>query len=264
MQNLQIRLDWLRGSFPAGDVPAMVGLLAGFFGEPAEMARGFWGYKSGIDFDGAKLLCSLPDPVLSVVGLPHATIEIPGKALARLGADVHDLVLALRNFEFNARRIDIAVDDFDKSITPSQVHQRYGSSFQFGPMRYVNFVQGGTRGSPGEGVYFGRRGSQGNGLQLVCYDKSAESMGEVDSIRWEARFSDAKAEQVWSSMIGVKDPDGDWCGEPVDYAAMMRQLGAYVGGSIQFWEDVDRSIPAPFWERIRACLRRGSRRGGSS
>jgi len=258
MDEITVKLDWLRVSFSSDSVPGMVSLLSQYFGQPSEMERGFWGYRSGIEFEkGAKLLCSLPDAENSQSGLPHATVELSGAALGAIGEAVYGLVMSLRLFAVRCRRIDIAADDYLKLITPTDLELNYCQGGKFAPFKTCSFMRGKSMdGVSNTTVYFGRRGSVGSGLQLVCYDKQAESGGVIDAIRWEARFSDDKADKLWFSFVGGQDPDGHWCGEVESYQKLLQHLGGYVGGAVQFFEDVDRTIPAPFWERIRACLRR--------
>ncbi len=151
-----------------------------------------------------------------------------------------------------ATRVDCAFDDFERVIEVADLWERYAEPRLFGPGRHRHHQEGdGKGGRQGNTIYFGER----EGGRVVCvYDKAAESDGEINAVRYEARFFKAHADAVWDKLLGV------YTG-----AELVRRIGELVAGSIDFYQDralhVERRRRAPFWETIRGWLRRGGGEG---
>jgi len=137
-------------------------------------------------------------------------VTLPGKASRRVGAD--RMVKLLRyslDHRGNARRIDVVIDDFTRTVSPNEVM----SAIQ-GP-DVVTKAKSGVRMDgfkPGCGeqtgitVYLGANSSR---RKLRVYDKALESDGETDCIRWEMQERDEAAEtliaqlayQPWQTVV---------------------------------------------------------------
>jgi len=100
---------------------------------------------------------------------------------------------------------------------------------------------------------FGNKGKQGCGLQFVVYDKNAESDGEINAIRYEARFWKERAAEAFRHLV-CPDLDGDAC---VDDARLPGRIGELIGGAMDFYTDTASGRKrAWWWEQIRGRLRR--------
>lgn len=119
-----------------------------------------------------------------------AFVSIPATAINRSSQrDVFDFIRAAYHV-WNAKfsRIDIALDDYTKSMNPLQIEHCLTSGFFTGFNKLPDGwkKKSGTRESEGWTYYLGCPKSN---KQLCFYDKSFQTDGEIDSQRWEMRFS---------------------------------------------------------------------------
>ena len=121
-------------------------------------------------------------------------VVIPAHGLYRLGAafnleSVDDFFLSREMFcsllERGVRftRIDLCYDDFNKRITPFEWDNMAKSGRVECKARSRSYIASCFK--KGDTVYFGRRSG---GRMLRIYDKSYESKGVIDSIRYEFEF----------------------------------------------------------------------------
>lgn len=212
-----------------------------------------------------------------------AWLSIPGSALDRLdetllamlfhlldtgvvGSD--DWHTILRNWR--ATRIDTAIDDFEKKIRPAdilffaekgdfsgfrhkpQFDTRSNSwlppsySFQSSPScdSEGNVLLAGT-------LYFG---SPQSDKRLYIYDKFLESNGEVDSVRWEARWVDDYARDVFKKICLC------FFDETVEISVSVC-IAAITTSAIDFidrfsGDRVSRCSRLSFWQEIIDCVGR--------
>lgn len=94
---------------------------------------------------------------------------------------VVDCLMWVKNNHFRISRIDICFDDYSKTYAPGF----YADMYSWGLMSTRFRSCGRTKVIKAETVYFGQRS---NGKYVRIYDKSAESKGEVDSIRYEVEL----------------------------------------------------------------------------
>lgn len=172
----------------------------------------------------------------------EAWISIPGDLIDSLPLECFGSVcLLLQQFGFKATRIDCAIDDFSKKITPELLLEkaRQGNFARFRyravgehPPSYQFYVspQVNSQGEVEEAmtVYFGGKGSD---KKFYCYRKDLESKGETDSIRFEARFADEQAHSRFEVLCE--------CYKNRGFRDSLVIVGGFCLGAIDF---VDRSI----------------------
>lgn len=177
-----------------------------------EMPKGRFNYNSGL-FAGSGngytdfmiLYCRCTD----TAGLDYAfrqgvNISIPGhyiKTFAEVlgfDTDVDDFIPQffsfLRDHGFHASRIDIAFDDFSKTVRPFQIGQEMFNSNVISKYRNWSFT--GSEHQIGCTFYIGDRKQK----MLRIYDKDYESKGTVDSVRYEAEFHEKHAKHLFNEI----------------------------------------------------------------
>jgi hypothetical protein len=255
------RIDYLTQSFPVDFLEDVAGIVECHFGQRMDLQRGARFYASTWAFGEADafIFHSRPDEPLDTVGKAHATMEIKGSALSMLDPDdLYDFFRELCTLDssripdvahvLKTTRIDCAVDDFSHVIEPDRLWEDYavqGKTYGPRPDQHI-------RGLGGHGsTYFGKRGRLGGGVQLCVYDKSFQSLGVIDSVRWEARFYKQKAESAWDSLQS--------CLDPRELAAGVSRL---VGGVIDVFDEssascgrhLSRRSRAPWFQEFREVL----------
>ena len=98
----------------------------------------------------------------------------------------------------------------------------------------------------GDGRTFGERGKNGGGRQVVFYDKTLESKGEVDAVRMEARYFKKHAHGAFSLLAQAEDQ-----------GRFTSQIAGLIGGAIRFIDrgggaetHLDRCDPLPWWSAV--------------
>lgn len=251
-----VRLHWLSGTFPACELDGVGSRLIDWFGEGEKLRHGINGYRSGVRFGEVKpnaLLCWSKDEGGENFDRPEIFVDFPGGALDRLPVEhLVELISCCRAWGLKATRVDAAYDDVQRRCEPGRVSGEYAADRRrYGALRsaksFVDHVTGGST------VQFGNYGKQGCGYMLSVYDKSKESGGEFEGVRFEARFFKETAELAFSELAPVAGPFGD---VEIGEALLSRALGTLVGGALDFYDlgkDGSRVI-APWWAAIREEL----------
>lgn len=195
-------------------------------------------------------------------------VSIPGSALDSI--DINGLVLLFDLLSYQdyvlgwkATRIDFAVDDYHKKITPDLVYEaalngnfsgyrnkpRFCSKSQKWKAPSYKKTASPWCDSQGEihqstTINFGSKQSD---KQFYIYDKFAESDGRVDSIRMECRYFDEQANIRYERLLDLLQNATD------------RQFYAFIGevltGSISFVDfnsadRLSRRQLLPFWQEV--------------
>lgn len=154
--------------------------------------------------------------------LGHLIISIPGDVLSRMeGRDVWRMLGGMCNvWGFAATRIDLALDDYSKTVSCEQVRSASESGFGIG-FRSGNTVK--NFGNEGFTVYMG---SPQSDKRMVYYNKEVESCGELDCYRWELRLKDDLAKSVVKEYVSI---------EPESFEALSaKYLAGCVVGAVDF------------------------------
>lgn len=206
--NLTVRVDWLQGTIsPAGSLQLerLVAAYEGITGDKVVWENGKGSYM-GKQWEnqvnsplGFRIWFNRPGENGDESG--HALISLTGGVLGRLKVEqVFDVALMLNDFGFKATRIDSALDDYSKKITFTLVRDAIEAG------NYARFKKAEVIKNYGDAEYDGWTiicGSASSDRQLVIYNKHAESKGEIDSHRLEARLRDDVANQAYRDWISL-------------------------------------------------------------
>jgi DNA relaxase NicK len=134
---------------------------------------------------------------------------LPGKWCGALDeGGMRGLLLWMDTKKGSATRLDLAIDDFERRVTPDDVRAAIASSELVSRGRRATYHET-LRGDDGDTVYVGSRGSR---VFARVYDKARESGGAIDAVRWELvlRKQAAKAAQrdlalkPWELVFGAQ------------------------------------------------------------
>lgn len=129
-------------------------------------------------------------------------LSLSGKACASVPIELllHFLsIVSSSPVEVSCSRIDICLDDYTKRLTFENIWAALESGNHSG-FRTSHAIKnfGNKRG--GWTVNLGSRQSS---HFVRIYDKSAESKGRIDSIRWESEFKHEKAQAIFKSLAAA-------------------------------------------------------------
>jgi DNA relaxase NicK len=152
-------------------------------------------------------------------------LALSGKACSRANPELLLHFLRILNSQISnlrCSRIDLALDDFDKSLPYEMLLQAIKDKNYTGfkSKKYIGDfeVDGGWT------IYLGSRESE----QFTrIYNKSAESKGLIDSYRWETEFKDKKSQFIFNLLC-----------QAATVESASRVIQEYIFGSIDF---IDRN-----------------------
>ncbi len=127
--------------------------------------------------------------------------KMPGKALA--AASMHEIrdMLAMMGEIWSGKvtRFDGAIDDYSRVLDLDEVKAAQDAG-NYAHVQKQGYHESGERGKKERGrtITFGARGSE---AYLRIYDKSVESNGALDCIRYEVEFKDDKAQTLFDQWL---------------------------------------------------------------
>lgn len=263
---LVARVHWLQGTlrFTNLDIFRQIILrCAELLGDELDWSCGSLGRGKKYDHSGrgAKgFFFAWNEPNENRIG--ECWLSIPGDLLDSVEFyQLAKIFLVLQQFHFKATRIDCAIDDFSKQITPEMMLDcaRRGNFAGFRyravgdkPPSYRYYISAAIN-SQGEveeasTIYFGGSGSD---KHFYCYTKYLESNGEIDSIRFEARYADEQAHTKFELLCNFFESE--------NYIGALAVVGGFCLGAIKF---IDRSIGTrldehpyiSWWKELEDCL----------
>jgi len=250
--NLTVKVDWFQGTmqpFPTTRLEALIKFVERFTKDKFVVHPGKGQYKGkawsnhAVSAKGCRIWYNLPSEGVDQAG--HGLISFPGSALANLPAvKVRKLVFCLkRHFGIKVTRVDIAIDDYSKRIGYSQVRDAIEAG------NIANFKKGKFIKNFGEklGGFSIVCGSPSSNRQLIFYDKNAESEGQINSHRFEARLKDEIAEKAVE----------EWLEAPVALSA--HYLAGVVSGVVTFVDrgeekNISRMKELPWWKEFKDAI----------
>lgn len=250
----EVGVHWLRISIPQQYIQKLRAYLNFYFGESTKDGYGLWSYDTRFSWPNkASLNFDSDENRADQVHGGKATLDIPGRALDAIhDTDLHLFMLSLRQFKPTCSRIDVFFDDYNRTITPTEIGDIAKKS-DYSGFRHVHLkqsygTQDGRYGLSHDEVDFGRRGGNGAGKFLRVYDKNLESDGEKNCVRFEVEFTKERASKVFEKLSQVTSVE-----------AFATLCGSLVAGSITFvHRDGDKNIGRlrvyDFWERIKELL----------
>lgn len=262
-----VGIHWLRFSIDHCRIDHVREYLNAWFGESADIDRGQFGFNKSVQWEPKVKLYYDSTWKRSVEH--HGgkfCVEIPGQACDTLSAEDLELFCAgWREFNAICKRVDTYFDDWSRTITPAEVYAENSvdlkpSEKSVARCKAIDYhVGSGQSGLNQDMISFGRRGENGNGRYVRCYDKELESDGQNCSVRWEVEWSGDKAAKAFVALSGCN-------GDLGRFGAI---IGGLVGGSLEFvTRNGDRNLgrlpQRPWWRSIVDFLGsvklRGSRR----
>mgnify|MGYP005751343455 CR=1 FL=1 len=145
-------------------------------------------------------------------------------------------------YGFVGKRFDVAIDDYDKG-TPLEQVEAAAIEGNYAYCASHQIVESARRGeNPGRTIYFG---SPKSDKRVRCYDKSIESDGQIDAIRWEVQLRDVKADYAITRWLAL-DP-GQLETEGVKFLASVVTGGVHLCDRSDEEKNIDRCDVLPFW-----------------
>jgi hypothetical protein len=236
-------IHWLRGSLPSAVYGKVRLLLRQWFGDSEDLSYGRYLYRAGEVFASGKAWLWRDGRTGS--NKNTACVDIPGETFDGLTAiQQYGLFRDLAALGFRCSRMDLKFDDYEKIISPEGVYQAAVAGHVQGFKKW-HFHTEGKIGSTANGqtLILGKRGQNGSGWLLRCYDKGAESDGRIQAIRWEGEASGVRAKCVFEHLATAANVE-----------AFTSGIGQFLGGSVDFLERVspnlDRCPRLEWWQRI--------------
>ena len=245
-----IKVDWLTLVFPIEQREAAELLVNTHLGHGEELERGMNTYRRQLRWEsGAYLAWSddRPEFMLSING-DSCDLIPPAELLPFMRTAVEALGAW-------ATRIDLAFDDYSRELLQLQVIHEAADRGDFCGFKVHNAHQEKLRTGEllGDAHYFGRRGKEGSGRQVVFYDKALESQGEINSVRMECRFAKEAAELVVQALASSFSVD-----------TFNEKIRNAIGGAIDFRDrqgvhrHKDRMVRFDWWQRVLDVLGRAA------
>ena len=250
----RVALDWIQGTFGLlcedgreAQLSRMRETLRYHFGDITPAERAFYGFAH-MEMTAAGCFLAWSDDKA------YAMFSIPGKCMATLDGEGQLSLFQVLHHQYHAKwtRLDIAFDDFTRSILPAAVHAACQAKEVSG-FRSITWHEKSSVGADevvekGSTCEMGRRGKKGGGKQLVCYDKLLESGGEVPSVRWELR--------VYKDFAEVA---GLVLSQSEDVEQFTVHLASFIGGAVDFLENTgdkhkERRPRVAWWQNLLDML----------
>jgi len=246
----EIGVHWLRISFPSKYLSQVRSYCSLYFGDSFQDGYGLWSYDTRYSWsDGASLNYDSDPDRCALVHAGKATLDVPGKALDTIAQDrLHFFLIGLRHFAPSCTRCDVFFDDYRRLINPCDLHDIIKRS-DYSGFRKAQMKQRFERGRLiHDEADFGTRGDNGSGKYLRVYDKTLESNGQKDCVRWEVEFSKERAHIVFDKLSSVKTID-----------AFATLCGSLIAGAINFVhrthdKNIRRLDVYDFWQQIKKTL----------
>jgi len=200
------RLDWLQGvlKVPVSAFPTFCQTLSSLFRDTFAPDSGYW--FCGRSFDHHRISdrqariawnC-IPDYDCDVF------LMLPAKFLA--GVDSVSLLQKflrdLTQYRFKPTRIDLAIDDYTKSLSWHHFDDAFDAGYAHGFQDVDPHQPKSKRKDCGFTYYMGSRSSD---KFHRFYDKSVESNGEIDAFRLEGQYKDGWAKSIFQCLLSASD-----------------------------------------------------------
>jgi DNA relaxase NicK len=240
-QKFVSRLDWLQGLLTLGSSP-----FEFLFGELSTTFKDTFGDDRGYFFEGKAFQHHRISDRGAMVfwnilenGDRDILIMLPAKFLAGCSHVylLRRFITHLSELGFRATRVDSAIDDFTKSINWRLFDEAYDKGFAHGFLNTHFERDKKNRVASGWSYYLGDLSSD---RYLVNYDKNAESGGEIDANRLEARFKRKWAKSAFAILASSCFSD----------KTFHQALVNLVCSTIDFYEEVLKEGTTSTFERV--------------
>jgi len=199
------RLDWLQGSvkLPQSAFEHVLGEISSIFKDTFAPDKGYW--FSGRAFDHHRVSDRGGRVAWNILenGDHDMWLMMPAKLLS--GCDRVFLLMrflsTLNSVGFKPTRIDLAIDDYTKSISWEQFDAAYDAGYAIGFRECGLSTSKKERKTNGFTFYMGSKRSE---KLYRFYDKDVESNGEIAAYRLEVQFRDEWSKSVWQKLLAPK------------------------------------------------------------
>lgn len=238
-------VDWIQFTLrgvPIEEVKHMLNSCV--IGAFVRLDYGLYRYRDRWDGPGhCKLLARSP------VHHDEVHVLLPGAWCAAAGDNgCRGVLLWMSSNGGHATRIDIAVDDWWRLVTPAHVTAAIDNGELVSHAKQADGRRR-LRGGNGETVYIGARTSR---VMLRVYDKGAESKGRIDAIRWELELKKEAAEQA-AYPIAIKSWPrlfSSYLQRFVDFRDATSNVRSNRRDRLHWWEEIMSDYePAPPYVR---------------
>lgn len=210
-QKFTSRLDWLQGllTISSSEFDFVVGEMSNVFKDTFGDDKGYFFEGKAFQHHRISDRGSMIFWNVLETGDRDVLIMLPAKFLS----GCQDLYLLRRFIQFlsglafRASRLDSAIDDFTKSIDWKLFDDAYDAGFAHGFINTHFEKDKKRRIASGWSYYLGDMSSD---KYLINYDKNAESGGEIDANRLEARFKRKWAKSAWIILVDACQSDKDF------------------------------------------------------
>jgi hypothetical protein len=243
---LTVKLDWLNTTHPTSKRDEVAKLVSAFLGEPEHQPWGKHTYREHLAWETKAALYWTDDRGECLLSLNGDSLDfIPVEKQRQFLAD-------LAGLGAKGTKIDIALDDYQRRISITQIETAYQArqvcGYKLGQRQNPTRWKGDQLQPIGDSFDLGRRGGNGSGKSLKVYDKALESKGEIDAIRWELKLSGERATLVFECICGCSSDE-----------KLVKKLTSYVGGCVDFLDDPnethrDRRPRLAWWQSLLDAL----------
>lgn len=246
------RLDWLQGSVKLSQsaFEHVLGETSNIFKDTFAPDKGYW--FSGRAFDHHRVSDRGGRVAWNVLenGDHDLWLMIPAKLLA--GCDRVSLLMrflsTLKAVGFKPTRIDLAIDDYTKSISWQQFDTAYDSGDAHGFRECGLSTSKKDRNNNGFTFYMGSKRSE---KLYRFYDKDIESNGEIEAYRLEVQFRDEWSKSVWAKLLAPKNEKDfhqsivDCVCTPIDfYVETIDDTNLVTRTPLSWWSDYKNLVRA--------------------
>ena len=251
--SIGVRMDWLQGTIRFEDESRLVQVLGHLLSlcEDSVVWERDKGTFKGIQWShraysvkGLKVWWNNPS---KDAPLGHALISLPGGILSTMQCrKIWEIAKFLVDVcDFKCTRLDIAVDDFEKRVSFTQVRDaceagNYARFSRFLPIRGGNK----KRENLGFTIYLGSRESD---KIIRFYDKEVESKGKIKSYRWEGEYREERAVKILNEWLVLPEENFE--------ELSPKYLAGTVLGTVEFVErkkekNVSRMVRLDWWKGL--------------
>jgi hypothetical protein len=244
--DLTIKLDWLNTTHPTCRREAVVALVSVYLGEPEHVEWGKHTYREHLAWETSAALFWSEGRHECLLSLNGDSLDcIPIEKQRKFLADLADL-------DAKGTKIDIALDDYARRVPIEEIERAYKArevcGFRLGQRQNPKRWKGEHLLPIGDSFDLGRRGGNGSGRSLKIYDKTLESHGEIDAIRWELKLSGERAQTAFECLASSFTDE-----------SLVRKMAGFLGGCVDFKTDpdethLDRRPRLHWWESLLSIL----------
>lgn len=204
-KRIEVKPDWLQfiGEIDAGELFPLLELISMATRQEViwhpnkrfQLSDGISFKHTAVSPNGLRFAWNDPGEL----GNEECAVVIPGKVLSALSVkEIHDLSSVISSTKLRCTRIDIAMDDYGKRVSPVLVMEALSRK------NYARF-QSRSFASKMLGDWTFYLGSRQSARFTRFYNKDAQTKGKIPAHRWETSFKRDIAQKVFKQWTAIKD-----------------------------------------------------------